>query len=392
MLKSDLGAPESLGLLSALWTFPLVLLSAFVIAWGAEVAQFFMSQGLALAILAWLQTLPEFAVEADIAWRQNVTNMTANFTGSLRLLVGLGWPLILFVAAWSEKRRSGKMLRELVLEPQHAVEVVGLFVPMLYFVVIWWKASLTVWDGAILIGLYLVYLFILNKMPPEDQEESDDLDFVPRKVLALRKGIRGAAIAGLFVIGGLILFLVTHPFVDSLKELAVSFGFSEYVFIQWVAPFLSEFPEFLSAVRWARTVKHAPMALMNVVSSNINQWTVLAGMIPIVYSWSLGRVTPILLDQAQRQEILLTILQSLLGMVLLLNMRYSLVEAAGLFGLWAIQFFVPPVRPEITAAYGILTTAGLVQVLRGGRGLVAFREFARYFRTRVLSQEGVEKR
>jgi cation:H+ antiporter len=392
VLKSDLGAPESLGLLSALWTFPLVLLSAFVIAWGAEVAQFFMSQGLALAILAWLQTLPEFAVEADIAWRQNVTNMTANFTGSLRLLVGLGWPLILFVAAWSEKRRSGKMLRELVLEPQHAVEVVGLFVPMLYFVVIWWKASLTVWDGAILIGLYLVYLFILNKMPPEDQEESDDLDFVPRKVLALRKGIRGAAIAGLFVIGGLILFLVTHPFVDSLKELAVSFGFSEYVFIQWVAPFLSEFPEFLSAVRWARTVKHAPMALMNVVSSNINQWTVLAGMIPIVYSWSLGRVTPILLDQAQRQEILLTILQSLLGMVLLLNMRYSLVEAAGLFGLWAIQFFVPPVRPEITAAYGILTTAGLVQVLRGGRGLVAFREFARYFRTRVLSQEGVEKR
>ncbi|HEX9203961.1 MAG TPA: sodium:proton exchanger, partial [Vicinamibacteria bacterium] len=77
------------GAASALWTFPSVLFSAFVIAWGAEAAQFFMSQGLALALLAWLQTLPEFAVEADIAWRQDVPNMLANFTGSLRLLVGL---------------------------------------------------------------------------------------------------------------------------------------------------------------------------------------------------------------------------------------------------------------------------------------------------------------
>src|SRR5215216_736696 len=54
--------------MSAVWTFPSILLSAFLVAWGAEAAQFMISQGLALAILAWLQTLPEFAVEAVIAW------------------------------------------------------------------------------------------------------------------------------------------------------------------------------------------------------------------------------------------------------------------------------------------------------------------------------------
>jgi len=53
--------------LSSLWTFPSILLSAFLVAWGAEAAQFLISQGLALAILAWLQTLPELAVEAVIA-------------------------------------------------------------------------------------------------------------------------------------------------------------------------------------------------------------------------------------------------------------------------------------------------------------------------------------
>ena len=54
--------------LSALWTFPSILASAFLVAWGAEAAQFLISQGVALALLAWLQTLPEFAVEAVIAW------------------------------------------------------------------------------------------------------------------------------------------------------------------------------------------------------------------------------------------------------------------------------------------------------------------------------------
>ena len=85
---------------SALWTFPALLVSAFLVAWGAEAAQFLISQGLALALLAWLQTLPEFAVEAVIAWHQQVAYLLANLTGALRLLTGLGWPMIYASAAF----------------------------------------------------------------------------------------------------------------------------------------------------------------------------------------------------------------------------------------------------------------------------------------------------
>src|SRR6202140_5425765 len=132
---------------SAIWTFPSILLSAFVIAWAAEAAQFLVSQGLALAILAWLQTLPEFAVEAVIAWQagKDPTKMhlaIANFTGSLRLLVGLGWPMIYFVAAAFRKKFIA-----IHLEEEHSVEIFGLLLPILYFVVIWWKGSLTIWDA-----------------------------------------------------------------------------------------------------------------------------------------------------------------------------------------------------------------------------------------------------
>ena len=48
-----------------------------------------------------------------------------------------------------------------------------------------------------------------------------------------------------------------------------------------------------------------------------------------------------------RHEILLTILQSLLGMVLLLNMRYSAFEALMIFVSWFVQFVVPQLREEI---------------------------------------------
>jgi cation:H+ antiporter len=371
------------GAMAALWTFPTVLFSAFVIAWGAEAAQFFMSQGLALAILAWLQTLPEFAVEADIAWRQDVPNMTANFTGSLRLLVGLGWPMIFFAASFANWRKTGKWLSEIVLEPAHSVEVVGLFAPILYFSFVWWKGSLSVWDGLVLTLIYLVYLYVLNKMPAHDPESQEDLDAVPRRVLALRPGVRGAAITGLFLGGGAMLYFVIHPFVDSLKGLALSVGISEFVFIQWVAPFLSEFPEKVSAFKWASTVRKAPMALMNMVSSNINQWTVLAAMIPVVYSLSLGHVAAVPFDGMHRHEILLTILQSLLGMILLLNMHYSTSEAVVIFLLWLVQFLFPHSRDVMLYVYGALIVGGLVEIFLGRRTVEALPAFVQNLKAHV---------
>src|SRR5205807_5263321 len=129
---------------SAIWTFPSILLSAFIIAWAAEAAQFLMAQGLALAILAWLQTLPEFAVEAVIAWNAgkdpSQTHLAiANFTGSLRLLVGLGWPMIYFVAAASRRRFVA-----VKLDDEHSVEIFGLLLPIVYFTFICWKGTLTI--------------------------------------------------------------------------------------------------------------------------------------------------------------------------------------------------------------------------------------------------------
>ena len=101
--------------MTAAWTFPAMIGAAFLITWAAEAAEFLMSQGLALALLALVQTMPEFAVEAVIAWKAGknpdmVHLAIANFTGSLRLLTGFGWPMIYAVAAYSSRRKFGRPL------------------------------------------------------------------------------------------------------------------------------------------------------------------------------------------------------------------------------------------------------------------------------------------
>ncbi len=360
---------------SAIWTFPSILISAFVIAWGAEAAQFLMSQGLALAILAWLQTLPEFAVEAVIAWEAgrdpSKTHLAiANFTGSLRLLVGLGWPMIYFVAAAFGWKQSKKFI-DVELEEEHSIEVFGLLLPILYFVFIWWKGTLTLWDAFPLTGFYVLYLFVLWKIPPKEENEEalDDLGAVPRRVMSLQPRMRTAAIWGLFVAGGAILYLAAHPFLNSMLAIAGSLGVSTFVFVQWVAPFLSEFPEKLSAFYWARKVKTANVALMNMVSSNINQWSILSAMIPVLFVISAGTIKPLQFDAMQRQEILLTVLQSFLGFLLLLNLQLKFHEALVLFAFWFIQFVIPSSRHVMIYVYLGWCVLEILRILIFERGV-----------------------
>jgi cation:H+ antiporter len=364
----------------AAWTFPSVLASAFVVAWGAEAAQFYISQGLALALLAWLQTLPEFAVEAAIAWQQDVPLMTANFTGALRLLTGVGWPMIWVVFAVTRWQRGGRgRWPSIQLDHEHSAEIVGLIPPLIYFIWIIVKGTLGLGDAAVLVALYLGYLALLNRLPPKEQEEVEDVARVARAVIRMPPAGRWLSIAGLFLLGGTALYFVATPFLESMKGLALALGVAPFVFVQWVAPFLSEFPEKTSAFYWARSRGKAGMALMNMVSSNINQWTVLAAMIPIVYSLSLGHPAAVPL-QEHRVELILTLLQSMLGMVILANLRFEWYEAAGLFALWFAQFLKPDWREEMCVVYAVWLAVEVVSAIwRPGR-LHAFAVFPTLWR------------
>jgi cation:H+ antiporter len=379
--------------LSALWTFPSILASAFLVAWGAEAAQFLISQGLALAILAWLQTLPEFAVEAVIAWdagrdAERGHLAIANLTGAIRLLLGLGWPMIYFVFAVAGRQTTTGRLPAIRLEREHAVEIVGLVPPLVYFGVILLKQRFSWVDALVLLGLYVAYLCVLLRSPPHNVESLPDASAVSRWAFTRRGWRQKAAIGGLFAGGGLLLYATAHPFLESMLALAGLLGVSQFVLVQWVAPFLSEFPEKLSAFYWARRVTHAPMALMNMVSSNINQWTVLAAMIPLVYGYSHlqhhGTWSDFHFDDAQRLEILLTLLQTGLGMMLLANMEFDWLDATIIFVLWLVQFLRPSLREEVAVVYGCWMIFLAIGFAVRGKTLLAPKYFWEFVRKPVV--------
>ena len=193
---------------------------------------------------------------------------------------------------------------------------------------------------------------------------------------------RWAAVLGLFGLGGVVIFVVAEPFLNSMLAVAVSLGISQFTFIQWVAPFISEFPEKTSAFAWARRITRAPVALMNMVSSNINQWGVLSGLLAVVYCWSHGSTEPLPFDDFQRLEILLTILQAFLGWIFLASMTLEWYEAGGLFLLWIVQFLFPSLRHTMLWVYGGWIGVELVLVALGRKKFKAFGAFARSWKGR----------
>jgi cation:H+ antiporter len=349
---------------SALWTTPCILIASVVITWGAESAQFFVAQGFALAILAWMQTLPEFAVEAVLAWKQQVTLLLANLTGALRLLTGLAWPMIYLTAATVHRRRTGRPLNTIQLAPDHSVEVIGLVLPLAYAFVIWWKRSIHAYDAVVLVVLYLAYLALLTKLPPQEREAVEQLESIPRRIVLAPRVNRMLAIAACFTVGGALVYFTAEPFLGSLVAVAGAIGIPSFAVIQWLAPVISEFPEFASTFYFARQSENASVALMNIASSNINQWTLLFAMLPIVFSVSRGAMSGIPFDPEQESELLLTIAQSSMGLIFLANMKFCWWEALGMFVLFVTQLALPTyLRGWITYlffAWALIGVAALI--------------------------------
>src|SRR5881397_414983 len=370
---------SSLTIVLAVFTFGSVIAAAMMIAWAAEASQFSISQGLALAIVAIVQTLPEFFVEGAIAWNAGqqptawLPNVTANFTGANRLLTGLGWPLILFTALIQRRRNGTTGSQVIALRKEHSIEVVFMLGATLYFIVIWLKGSLELVDTIVLSGTFLAYLWLLSRLPSEEEDPEEVLDASPLAIVKMPKRRRSATILGLFFVSGFVFVVISTPFVDSINTIAEEFfgAGAGFFFIQWIAPFLSEFPEKVTAFHWARKIKLAPMALLNFVSSAVNELTALVAIIPIVLALSVGAIGPVSLT-AHRDEVLLTMAQSLYACVCLMDLKYDVRNALLLFGLWLVSTAFIETRFAISI---IFLFASLVEVIIQRRRITVFSAF-----------------
>ncbi len=371
----------------ALSTFGAVIAASLLIAWAAEASEFSISRGLALAIVAIVQTIPEYFVEGTIAWKagQDLTgfwtsNVIANFTGANRLLTGFGWPLILFTLIIQRRRNGQSGSSTIALRREQSVEMIFLLGASLYYVWILIEGALTLLDSLILAGAFVAYMWILARLPAGRDEPKEALEG-PSLVLAEIRSPRKKVtiIAGLFLFAGLTFVLITGAFVDSIRGLAETFlvgllGSGAVFFsIQWIAPVLSEFPEKVTAFNWARQVTLAPIALLNFVSSAVNELTALVALIPIVFVVSRGALVPVPV-QGHSVEILLTMAQSLYACATLLDLEYDIGNALVLFVLWGISTALVDARLLVAIIFLILTAFEVVRTRKRITVFSAFRQ------------------
>jgi len=347
-----------------------VVASAFLLAWAAEAAQVDISGSLAIALLALIAVLPEYAVDLYFAFTAGhrpefAQYAAANMTGSNRLLIGVGWPLVALVAIAAWRRHQGRPPpgreeaspgRAVVLPEQSRIELGFLAVASLYAFVIPLTRRLAWYDSVVLLAIFAGYLWRVGR----EERGEPDLVGLAAEVGALGRRPRRATITALFAAAAVVVVAAAEPFANGLVGTGAALGIDKFLLVQWLAPLASEAPELIVATLFALRLR-GDDALGTLLSSKVNQWTLLVGSLPIAYLLG-GGGGALRLDARQTEELILTGAQAVLGVAVLAELSMSRLEAVALFALFALQFPFPGtgVRLSFSAIYLVLAGALLL--------------------------------
>ena len=369
--------------------------AAFLMAWGAEALQLDVSRGLALAVLALIAVLPEYAVDFTFAYKAGgnphkyAPLALANMTGGNRLLIGVGWALVVLLAAWklrSTARREGyegPIDTDVQLSRPHAVEIAFLAVATLYSLTLPLKQRLTLIDAAVLFGLFALYGVRVSRAPAEEPHLVGPAQLF-EQMSTRRRRISLAATLGF---AALVIVMSAEPFADSLVETGRTLGVSTFLLVQWLAPLASEAPELIVAALFAWRL-NTNSGLGALVSSKVNQWTLLVGTLPIVFVVAGGGARGLPLDSLQREELFLTAAQSAFAVAVLASRSINVREALALFGLFIAQFVLGGVLPGDIRHWERVSVAIVYLVLATGMLIAQRRAIAPLARDGFLTPVG----
>ena len=335
--------------------------ASFLLAWAAEAAQIDVSGGLAIAVLALIAVLPEYAVDLYYAYTSGhrpeyVQFAAANMTGSNRLLMGLGWPVVVLIAVTVATRTTGRSVRALRLEQSNRVELGFLLIAGMAAFLIPATGQIHLVFGVALLAWFGFYLFKLIRGDVEEPE----LIGAAAAIGELPDRTRHVMVVTMFLAAATVILICAEPFATSLIAAGTQLGINEFLLVQWLAPLASEAPEFIIAIIFAARGK-GTNAIATLISSKVNQWTLLVGSLPLAHLAG-GGGTSLILDQRQVEEMLLTATQTLMGVAMILSLRFPRYAAWALLGLFVIQFPITSTtgRLILCAIYGVIAVVAVL--------------------------------
>ena len=344
-----------------------IVAGAFLLSWAAEVAQMDVSAALAIAALALIAILPEYAIEAVLAWNAGASydpalldpatgnpvitdamqRAAANVTGANRLLIGLGWAAVILIY-WFKRKRV------LDARGEMGLEIPILTVATLLTLLIFFMNQVHIILAVGMIGLYVGYLWISSR---KDVEEPH-LIGAAALIGSLPTARRRAVVIFLFIYAAAVILAAAEPFVEGLIETGHQFGIDDFILIQVVAPLASESPEIIIAVLFC--LRANPVAgLTTLISAEVNQLTLLIGSMVVVFSLSAGEILSFPLDNRQAIEFLLTGAVSMAGLPLIARRVVNWSAGVILLGLYILTviFSDPQQRLYFTFIYIGVTLA-----------------------------------
>ncbi|MGO8767401.1 sodium:proton exchanger [Mycobacterium sp.] len=346
-----------------------VVAASFLLAWAAEAAQIDVSGGAAIAVLALVAVLPEYAVDLYYAYVSGhnadyTQYAAANMTGSNRLLMGLGWPVVVLVGIVAARKSGAGKPGGLTLLPANRVELGFLLLAGVVAFAIPASGQIHLALG---LGLLAWFGFYLFKVSRGDVEEPD-LIGTAAALGGLPDRRRRIAVIGLFVASGAVIVLCAKPFADNLVEAGTELGIDRFLLVQWLAPLASEAPEFIIATIFATRGK-GTAAIATLISSKVNQWTLLVGSLPVAHLLGGGGFS-LELDSRQVEEVLLTATQTMMGVALILGLRFRRAAAWALLALFVVQFPIVSTHGRLLLC-GIYTAMAVVGLIVNRRHLAA---------------------
>jgi cation:H+ antiporter len=323
-----------------------VISAAFLLSWGAETAEKDLPRSLSLAIVALIAVLPEYAVDMYFTWMagkmggEYIHYAAANMTGANRLLLGIGWSIVAIFAMWKLRKR------EIELDEGIRLEFFALLLASLYCFLIPIKGDISLLDTAILGSIFLLYIYSATKA---EREEFIAVG-VPAYLCRLSVRRRRGSVILMLLFSAFVILISVEAFAEGLVNSARIFGVDEFLMVQWIAPLASEAPEFIVAIYFVRKLR-TTASFNTLVSSKVNQWTLLVGCLALIYSISLASPSALPLDDRQKEEFLLTAAQSLLGVAVIINLRFNIFEALALLGLFLAQFIYQTVETRYLLSF-----------------------------------------
>ena len=281
--------------------------AALIISWAAESSEKDISGSFVIAIIALIAVLPEYAIETVLAYTAGQSYKLNNFvytdrvgyvsayvTGANRLLAGLGWPIIMLINMLKNNHLSN-------IKNDNKLELLVLGLGAISMIIASTIKFQPIFISFILIIIYLIYLFITSK------QESEESEFVgiSEYLANLPKPTRITTNISLIIFSAITIFMVSHPFVESLIHIGGTLGIDEYYLIQWLAPLASESPEIIIASLFALKGKSLE-SISVILSSQANQMSLLIGSMGAIFSFATSSIISFPLNNPQAIEFLLT--------------------------------------------------------------------------------------